>query len=368
MLLSDHGAQVTKVERPGGDPYRSMPGSQVWLRGRRSVELDLTDQADLEVARRLIDAADVVIDSTDLDTARQRGLDPESTRSRNPRLVHCRITAYGDRGAWRDRPAIEALVMARTGLQWVNRGNYKGAGRAGGGEDFLPDFPIPEGMEPGSPREGPIFNYSPWLLPRGCDARRRRHQRRAAGSRNHWPRAVGGDVAAAGGDGVHHCEVAAGRGAGHPVVPELDLRPACAQGIFPVLRRALGAAVGAQPQFRAVQRRRRRACDASRRREDEGRPGPHFTGSGKPGGARALPPADGGGDREVPVDRLDAGGRSGGRSAAAGPHTGGGAGRRGADFGRRCRHCRTRSTVRCARPAFCTTSTTRPAGCRVRCR
>ena len=163
MLLSDHGAQVTKVERPGGDPYRSMPGSQVWLRGRRSVELDLTDEADLEVARRLIDAADVVIDSTDIDTARQRGLDPESTRARNPRLVHCRITAYGDRSAWRDRPAIEALVMARTGLQWVNRGNYKGAGRAGGGEDFLPDFPIPEGMEPGSPREGPIFNYSPWL-------------------------------------------------------------------------------------------------------------------------------------------------------------------------------------------------------------
>ena len=41
MLLSDHGADVVKIEPPGGDPFRGMPGYDTWLRGRRSIELDL---------------------------------------------------------------------------------------------------------------------------------------------------------------------------------------------------------------------------------------------------------------------------------------------------------------------------------------
>ncbi|MDQ1361700.1 MAG: hypothetical protein QOJ44_2077, partial [Acidimicrobiaceae bacterium] len=46
MLLSDNGADVIKVEPPGGDPFRSSPGYAAWLRGRRSAELDLTDDTD----------------------------------------------------------------------------------------------------------------------------------------------------------------------------------------------------------------------------------------------------------------------------------------------------------------------------------
>ena len=46
MLLSDHGASVTKIERPGGDPFRSQLGYRGWLRGRRSAVLDLTSEAD----------------------------------------------------------------------------------------------------------------------------------------------------------------------------------------------------------------------------------------------------------------------------------------------------------------------------------
>jgi crotonobetainyl-CoA:carnitine CoA-transferase CaiB-like acyl-CoA transferase len=45
MLLSDHGADVVKVEPPGGDPFRGTPGYEVWLRGRRSVVLDLRETA-----------------------------------------------------------------------------------------------------------------------------------------------------------------------------------------------------------------------------------------------------------------------------------------------------------------------------------
>ncbi len=46
MLLSDHGAAITKVEPPGGDRFRSLPGSNAWLRGRRSIELDLAKPDD----------------------------------------------------------------------------------------------------------------------------------------------------------------------------------------------------------------------------------------------------------------------------------------------------------------------------------
>jgi crotonobetainyl-CoA:carnitine CoA-transferase CaiB-like acyl-CoA transferase len=49
MLLADHGAAVTKIEPPGGDRFRALPGSAAWLRGRRSVELDLAKTADAAV-------------------------------------------------------------------------------------------------------------------------------------------------------------------------------------------------------------------------------------------------------------------------------------------------------------------------------
>src|SRR5579864_1683015 len=63
MLLSDHGADVVKVEPPGGDPFRGTPGYEVWLRGRRSVELDLHRPDDRNRFLELIDGADVLLDS-----------------------------------------------------------------------------------------------------------------------------------------------------------------------------------------------------------------------------------------------------------------------------------------------------------------
>ena len=53
MLLADHGADVVKVEPPGGDPFRGTPGYATWLRGRRSIELDLKDDDDRTVLHDL---------------------------------------------------------------------------------------------------------------------------------------------------------------------------------------------------------------------------------------------------------------------------------------------------------------------------
>ncbi len=62
MLLSDHGASVTKIEPPGGDRFRSLPGSNAWLRGRRSVELDLAKTEDRTIFHGLVRSSDVVLE------------------------------------------------------------------------------------------------------------------------------------------------------------------------------------------------------------------------------------------------------------------------------------------------------------------
>ena len=59
MLLADHGADVVKIEPPGGDPFRGTPGYDVWLRGRRSIELDLRGDSDRETFLSLVRSADV---------------------------------------------------------------------------------------------------------------------------------------------------------------------------------------------------------------------------------------------------------------------------------------------------------------------
>ena len=165
MLLSDHGAQVTKIEPPGGDPFRDAPGQAAWLRGRRSAELDLTNDDDRAVFLALARTADVVIESFAPGTTERLGIDFATLSAQNPRLVYCSITGYGHTERHAGRPAYDALAMARLGLQHENRGYLSRPGYRMNGNDepFLPDLELPEGMEPGSPREGPIFSYTPWL-------------------------------------------------------------------------------------------------------------------------------------------------------------------------------------------------------------
>ena len=118
MLLADHGARVTKIESPSGDPIRRLSGARVWHRGKRSAFLDLEDARDRELVVALASVADVVLESFAPGEAARLGLDHAALQARNPRLVHCAITGYGDHGRHSDRPAIDALVAARTGHQW----------------------------------------------------------------------------------------------------------------------------------------------------------------------------------------------------------------------------------------------------------
>jgi len=163
MLLADHGADVIKVEPPGGDPRRGAPGYDTWLRGRRSIELDLDADADRKTLHELARQADVALATFSDASATRLGADAATLTTVNPRLVHCTISAYGRHRGHKDRPAVDALVAARLGLLHEQRGHIGGAvPRMHGLGDFLPDLEIPDGMEPGSPRSGPILTYTPW--------------------------------------------------------------------------------------------------------------------------------------------------------------------------------------------------------------
>jgi crotonobetainyl-CoA:carnitine CoA-transferase CaiB-like acyl-CoA transferase len=164
MLLADHGARVTKIEPPGGDATRAFSGAQVWHRSKRSAVLDLDDAADRERLVALASHADVLLENFGPGIARELGIDHDTLLARNPRLVHCSITAYGDDGAHADRPPIDALVAARTGHQWESRGVPGGTlARLAGIPPAFPDLVVPDDCWVAAPRPGPLHSGVPWV-------------------------------------------------------------------------------------------------------------------------------------------------------------------------------------------------------------
>ncbi|HMN75118.1 MAG TPA: CoA transferase [Burkholderiaceae bacterium] len=123
--LADFGAEVIKIEPPGGDPLRQWrllhDGTSVWWqvqsRGKQSVVLDLRDAADREIVRALINEADVLIENFKPGTLEGWGLSYESLSAANPGLVMLRISGYGQSGPYRDRPGFGVVAEAMGGLR-----------------------------------------------------------------------------------------------------------------------------------------------------------------------------------------------------------------------------------------------------------
>src|SRR6185312_13374644 len=75
MLMADHGADVTKIEQPSGDPFRSQLGYKVWGRGKRSAILDLKTADDLKTFLALVKDADVLVESFTPGVTKRLGID-----------------------------------------------------------------------------------------------------------------------------------------------------------------------------------------------------------------------------------------------------------------------------------------------------
>ncbi|MFG3712817.1 CaiB/BaiF CoA transferase family protein [Micromonospora sp. NPDC047730] len=124
MLLADLGAEVVKVEGPGGDDTRAwMPpvreGTSTYYlgvnRNKRSVVLDLADPDDLDVARRLVRRADVMIQNFRPGGLKRFGLDYDGVAADNERIVYASISGFGT-GAGADLPGYDLVVQAASGL------------------------------------------------------------------------------------------------------------------------------------------------------------------------------------------------------------------------------------------------------------
>jgi crotonobetainyl-CoA:carnitine CoA-transferase CaiB-like acyl-CoA transferase len=117
-IFADLGAEVTKVERPGGDPLRADPVRfAAWNRGKESLELDLRTSHGADALGVLVNDADLLIENLRPGALDRLGLAPSTLRATRPRLVTCSISAWGSNGPSRDEPGWEPLVHARAGAQ-----------------------------------------------------------------------------------------------------------------------------------------------------------------------------------------------------------------------------------------------------------
>ena len=115
MVLADFGADVIKVEPPGGDPRRDEAAAPMWLRGKRSVELDLAALAGRAQLHGRVRGADVVVASYAPGDAEPFGADYATLSALNGGHVYCSITGWGPRGPYARCPADERLVAAKSG-------------------------------------------------------------------------------------------------------------------------------------------------------------------------------------------------------------------------------------------------------------
>ena len=127
-ILAYFGAEVIKVEPPGGDPIRGWRelrnGTSLWYyslgRNKKSLTLDLRSPRGRELAMRLLEGADVVIENFRPGTMENWGLGPEQVRARNPGIVYARISGYGQSGPYADKPGYASVTEAFGGFRYIN--------------------------------------------------------------------------------------------------------------------------------------------------------------------------------------------------------------------------------------------------------
>jgi formyl-CoA transferase len=137
-MLGDWGADVIKIEQPGdmdgdGSPFdrRHGPDFQNLQRNKRSLSLNLKTPEGLEVFKRLAAKADVVVENYRPRVKHKLGIDYESLRKINPRLVYASISGFGEDGPYSDRPGLDQVAQGMSGLMSVTGLPGQGPVRAG---------------------------------------------------------------------------------------------------------------------------------------------------------------------------------------------------------------------------------------------
>jgi crotonobetainyl-CoA:carnitine CoA-transferase CaiB-like acyl-CoA transferase len=130
QILGDHGAEVIKVESFSGDDTRGygppfVEGDAPYYvglnRNKKDLALDLSTDAGRDILFRLLEQVDVLIENFKLSTWQKWGIDsPKALASKYPRLIHCRISGFGEEGEFGGLPGYDAAVQTLSGLMSIN--------------------------------------------------------------------------------------------------------------------------------------------------------------------------------------------------------------------------------------------------------
>lgn len=145
MILSDHGADVIKIEPPQGDEVRDWGppflehddgtrDASYFLgvnRNKRAIALDIGTEAGRAVLLRLLEGADVLVENFKPGSMERWGIGYETLSARFPRLIHCRVSGFGADGPLGGMPGYDAILQAMTGLMSVNGDPSTGPMRLG---------------------------------------------------------------------------------------------------------------------------------------------------------------------------------------------------------------------------------------------
>ena len=115
QLFADFGADVIQVERPGGASIREHGAYPFWARGKRSIVLDVFNDADRDIVAQLASSADIVIETFKPGVLDARGLGFTELAHANPKLIYASITGFGRHGPMANAPGYEGLVHAKLG-------------------------------------------------------------------------------------------------------------------------------------------------------------------------------------------------------------------------------------------------------------
>ena len=127
-MLGYFGAEVIKVEPPGGDPIRNWrelkDGTSLWwrslARNKKCISVNLKTEEGRALVRELLLSADIVIENFRPGVMENWGLDPETLRQQNPRLIYARISGYGQTGPYAKKPGFASACEGISGFRYLN--------------------------------------------------------------------------------------------------------------------------------------------------------------------------------------------------------------------------------------------------------
>lgn len=137
LRLADLGADVIKIERPGGDIARTMYVSDCRIgndstlfhainRNKSGISIDLKQPDNLKKIKKLVQEADVAVFNFRPGVAERLGLSYEALKEWNPNIIYGKITGYGEKGPWKDKTGQDLLAQSLSGVTWLN-GNAEDA-------------------------------------------------------------------------------------------------------------------------------------------------------------------------------------------------------------------------------------------------